>query len=298
MILVVGATGLLGGFICHRLRQLGHPVRGLVRPTADANKLAALQQSGTELAFGDLKDAASLAAACQGVAAVITTASSTLSRQPGDSIETVDRRSYLSLIEAAKTAGVSRFVYTSIAASFRYESPLTRAKSEVEARLVESGLGYTVLAANFFMEVWLSPALGFDYLNARARIYGNGDKPIGWVSFKDVAEFAVRSLETERARNRKLLVGGPELLSPRDVVRIFEEVSGRPFALETVPEEALETQRRSATDPLSETFAALMLDYAAGCAMSMEETLRVIPLHLTSVREYARAVSAARSAVA
>jgi uncharacterized protein YbjT (DUF2867 family) len=296
MNLIVGATGLLGGFISHRLRELGKPVRALARPTADRSKLETLKQAGAELAFGDLKNPPSLAAACEGVSAVIVTASSTFSRQTGDSIETVDRQGSLALIEAAQRAGVARFVYTSIPAAMRYESPLSRAKSEVERRLIESGVEYTILAANYFMEVWLSPAVGFDYGNARVKIYGDGENPITWVSYKDVGELAVRSLESSDARNRKLLIGGPENLTPRDVVRIFEEVSGRAFAIETVPEHVLLSQKQSATDPLSETFAALMLDYAAGCVMDVGETLRLFPLRLTSVREYARGVAGARGA--
>ena len=298
MNLIVGATGLLGGFIGRRLREQGQPVRALVRPTADPGRLEALRQAGAELAFGDLKDPSSLSAACRSVSAVIATASSTLSRQPGDSIETVDRQGGLALIDAAKAAGVSRFVYTSIPAVMRYESPLTRAKAEVERRLAESGLDYTILAANYFMEVWLSPALGFDYANARVTIYGNGENPLTWVSYRDVGELAVQCLASPGARNRKLLIGGPEHLSPREVVRIFEEVLGRAFAIETIPEPALLAQRKDAPDPLSETFAALMLDYAAGCVMDMAETLQLFPLRLTSVREYARSVTGAKGVAA
>jgi len=298
MNLIVGATGLLGSFISRRLRELGRPVKALVRSTADPGRLEALRQAGAELAFGDLKDPPTLASACRGVSAVITTASSTLSHQPGDSIETVDRQGGLALIDAAKAAGVSRFVYTSIPAAMRYESPLTRAKAEVERRLAESGIDYTILAANYFMEVWLSPAVGFDYANARVTIYGHGENPLTWVSYRDVGELAVQCLASSGARHRKLLIGGPQHLSPREVVRVFEEVSSRAFSIETISEQALLARRQGAGDALSETFAALMLDYAAGCVMDMTETLRLVPLRLASVREYAREVTGAKGAAA
>jgi nucleoside-diphosphate-sugar epimerase len=67
-----------------------------------------------ETVTADLKDPTSLARACESVSAIITTASSTFSRQEGDSIESVDHAGYLSLIDAARNGGVKHFVYTSI----------------------------------------------------------------------------------------------------------------------------------------------------------------------------------------
>lgn len=102
MILVVGGTGTLGGEICHRLRRRGLAVRALVRQTASSARLKALHDAGVNLCWGDLKDAGSLREACNGAEVMISTASSTFSRQGGDSIETVGRRGQLSLIAAAR----------------------------------------------------------------------------------------------------------------------------------------------------------------------------------------------------
>src|SRR5436309_6720711 len=110
MNLVIGATGLLGGEICRQLRQAGKPVRALTRATADPVKVEQLKRSGATLVQGDLKDRVSLDAACRGVATVITTASTTFSRQAGDSIQTVDLEGQLRLVDAASAAGVSRLV--------------------------------------------------------------------------------------------------------------------------------------------------------------------------------------------
>lgn len=287
MILVVGATGLLGSEVVRRLRSTGHPTRALARKTSDPKRLEALQQTGAEIVYGDLKERSSLQNALQGIEAIITTASSTFSRQPGDSIETVDRQGYLSLIDAARETGVRRFVYTSIPQTMRYESPLTRAKAEVAEYLKRGGIDYTVLAANFFMEVWLSPAVGFDPQNARATIYGSGDRLIGFVSYKDVAEIAVRSLTVEASKKRTIDIGGPANLTPLDVIQIFERSSGHKFVVEHIPEDALEEKVRRAVDPLEETFAALMLDYANGCSMDPTETLSIFPIQLASVQDYA-----------
>jgi nucleoside-diphosphate-sugar epimerase len=54
MILVAGATGLLGGAICRQLRQAGKPVRALARPTSDPAKLEQLKGSGATLVQADL----------------------------------------------------------------------------------------------------------------------------------------------------------------------------------------------------------------------------------------------------
>ena len=89
---------------------------------------------------------------------------------------------------------------------------------------------------------------------------------------------------------RKQDLGGPEALSPLSVVQIFEEVGGRPFELQHVPVEALEAQQTEATDPMQQSFAAMMRCYAAGDPIDMEGTLQAFPLQLTSVRDYARRV--------
>lgn len=146
---------------------------------------------------------------------------------------------------------------------------------------------YTILRPSCFMEIWLSPAVGFDYPNAKATIYGAGANKLSWISLYDVAEFAVESLDNPSARNAILELGGPEALSPLEVVKIFEAVTGRPFTVDYVPVETLEVQRESATDSLSEAFATLMLSYASGDVINMQATLKEFPLALTTVKEYA-----------
>lgn len=287
MILVIGATGLLGSEIVRLLRATGHAVRALARTTSNPARLEALRRTGAEIVYGDMKERSSLRTAFQGIDAIVTTASSTLSRQVGDSIQTVDLDGYFNVIDCAKESGVGRFVYTSIPQETKYESPLTRAKAQVAKYLKNSGVEYTVLAANFFMEIWLSPALGFDPQNARATIYGTGEQPVGFVSYKDVAEIAVQSLGVKGLENGTILVAGPENVAPLDVVKIFERSTGRRFTIEHVPEEMLLEKRSRATDPLEETFAALMLDYANGYAMDMKKTLSMFPIQLTTVAEYA-----------
>jgi uncharacterized protein YbjT (DUF2867 family) len=287
MNLIVGATGLVGGEICRRLAAQHKPVRALVRPTGDASRIDELRASGAELAPGDLKDPDSIRAACAGATAVLSTASSVLSRQPGDTIDGVDRVGQLQLVEAAKTAGVKHFVYVSFS-PMAEDFALQRAKREVERAIVASGMAYTILRPTFFMEIWLSPALGFDVAARRARIYGAGENPISWISFPNVAEFAVRSLDTAAARNAIFPLGGPQAIAPLEVVRIFEELGGAPFTVEYVMEAVLRVGMTSARRALDEAFAALSLGYAQGGAIDMRATLELMPVRLVGVREYAK----------
>ena len=287
MNLIVGATGLVGGEICRRLAAIGKPVRALVRPTGDASRIDELRAAGAELATGDLKDPASIRAACAGATAVLSTASSVLSRQPGDTIDGVDRLGQLQLIQAAQSAGVKHFVYISFS-PIAEDFALQRAKREVEQALIASGMTYTILRPTFFMEIWLSPALGFDAAARHARIYGTGENPISWISFPNVAEFAVRSLEAPAARNTTFTLGGPEALTPLEVVRIFEEVGGAPFTVENVLESVLRAGKKAARRALDEAFAALSLGYAHGDAIDMRAALEAMPVRLVGVREYAK----------
>lgn len=286
-VFVAGATGFLGSEICRQLTQSNKTVKGLVRSTSDPNKVALLKELGVETVVGDLKDRASLENALHGVSSVISTVSSTLSRQEGDSIQTVDDEGQRKLIDAAVGAGVNKFVYVSFC-SMPGDFPLETAKRKVEKHLVDSNLNYSILLPTFFMDVWLSPALGFDYPNAKATIYGDGKKKVSWIAIKDVASFAVDALENSMAKNKFIELGGPQALSPLEVVDIFEANQARKFELQFVPEEVLKAQKEEATDPLSESFASLMLGYAKGSEIDMKSTLDIFPTQLTSIIDYVK----------
>jgi uncharacterized protein YbjT (DUF2867 family) len=290
MNLIVGATGLVGGEVCRMLTEAGKPVRAMVRPAADKVKTEKLSKLGTRMVEADLKDAASLESACKDVHTLISTASATVSRGEGDSIETVDREGQLNLIDAARAAGVRHFIYLSFSGNIDADSPLRNAKRAVEKKLIKSNLTYTILRPTFFMEVWLSPHLGFDYTNAKAQIYGSGNNKISWISLVNVAQFAVMAIDHPDAKNQVIELGGPEALSPLEAVRVFEDVAGRKFEITHVPEQALLTQRSSATDLLGKTIAALMLEYAKGDSIPMKNTLQRFPIQLVSVSDYAKRV--------
>src|SRR5215475_784243 len=95
----------------------------------------------------------------------------------------------LQLVEAAMESGVKHFIYVSYSRNMNADCPLTTAKRTVEQRIMGIGMSYTILRPSAFMEVWLSPFVGFDYPNNQARIYGTGQNPLSWISFIDVARF-------------------------------------------------------------------------------------------------------------
>jgi uncharacterized protein YbjT (DUF2867 family) len=288
-ILVVGSTGFLGMEICRQLVNAGKNVKALVRPASDNAKVKALQLMGVETREGDLKNDASIKKALDGVDYVISTASSTLSRQEGDSIESVDDIGQLNLVQAAMDGGVNQFIFVSFH-PMNEPFPLQTAKRNVEKKLMGSSLNYTILQSGFFMEVWLSPAVGFDFPNSKVTIYGEGKNKLCWVSLVDVAAIAVASLDNEAARNSVFQVGGPEAISPLEVVKIFENHAGNGFAIEFVPIAALHAQKTAATESLGESFAALMLAYAEGDDIDMTETRKLYPFKLTSVMDYVQKV--------
>jgi NADH dehydrogenase len=298
MILVVGATGLVGSEICRRLIAERKPVTALTRSTSDPAKVEALRQLGATIVQGDLRDRASLGAACRGASAVITTVSSMpFSYVPGkNDIQTTDLDGTLALVDAAAEAGVGHLVYTSFSGNLDLDFPLRNAKRTVEARLTSSGLRYTILRPSCFMEVWLSPAVGFDPQNSRATIYGTGKQPIAWIAAADVAEFAVRSLDSVAARNATLELGGPASLTALEAVAIFEHVGGTSFELHYVTEQELRAQQSAAADPMAQSFSGLMRCVAAGDRIDMAPLLELIPVRQTTVRDYAVKVNGALKA--
>ena len=233
MILVVGATGDLGGLIVGRLLDRGDPVRILVRP---GSEYAGLVHAGAQPVMGDLKDAASLAAACRGVTAVVTTATAT-ARGGDDTIASVDHAGNANLIEAATAAGVGRFVFvSSLGADATHPMPLLQAKGEAEQRLHASGMTWTVLQPNLYMDKLPMMAVGGPaFAGQPVTLIGDGRRVHSIVALRDVATYAVMALDHPDAYQRTLVIGGPQPVSWRDIVAAFSEELGRELFVRYVP---------------------------------------------------------------
>lgn len=286
MILVAGATGVLGSEVVRRLTARGEKVRAMVRVTSVPAKIDRLKQLGAELVRADLKEPASLLEACDGVDAVISTVTMILTAQPGDSFEATDGDGTKNLIDAAKQSGAKKFVFVSFDTSHTPEAPLPHAKREAEKHLKKSGLDFTILHPSLFFESWLGPMLFADPEAGTAKVYGRGTEKIRYVAVADVAELAVQSLTKAAARYATIPFGGQSAISQRDAVRIFEEAYGKKFSVIEVPEQALEAQYRAAQNPFDKTFAALMLGLARGFDSDMELPFETFPMQMTSPREY------------
>jgi uncharacterized protein YbjT (DUF2867 family) len=252
MILVAGATGLLGGQITRQLLDHGQAVRILVR---GGSTYDALVTAGAEAAVGDLKDPDSVRAACRGVHTVITTANA-IGRSGEDNLESVDLQGNRNLVDAAAAAGVSRFVFVSaLGAATDHPLPLLRAKGHTEQRLRASGMTWTVLQPNFYMDLWIPAVVGGPVLAGHpVTLVGDGKRRHSMVAVPDVASYAVAALDHPEAHDRTLYVGGPHPVSWLDVVAAFETELGRQVPVRTIaPGESIP----GVPDIVSELAAAL-----------------------------------------
>lgn len=285
MILVVGATGLLGSEICRRLHERGCPVRALVRE--DSPREAAVRALGVEVAVGDLRSRESLEAACRDVDAVISTATAMSAKERALTLQSVDRAGQLRLVRVARQSGVAKFVYVSASPTLRPSAPLVRYKRQVERALRASGMRWTILQPSAFMEVWFGAALGWDVVAGRATVFGSGAVPVPWIAIGDVAEHAVRALDDPRLADCDVPLRGPQALSPNEVRRIFEQESGRPYRALRVPSSLL-----AVLAPVVELFderiaSALSLGAQVAHGDPIDSPMqRELELPLCTVREY------------
>jgi len=286
MILVAGGTGVLGSEIVKRLTARGNQVRALTRASSAPEKVERLKRFGAQIVQGDLRDPRSLIPACVGVNAVISTVTTILTSQPGDSFEATDGEGNKSLVDAARKAGVEKFVFVSFDTTKSPDNPLTRAKIAAEEHLKASGMDYTILHPTFFCESWLGPMLFADTDACIAKVYGKGTQKFRYVTVGDVAEFAVQSLTNPAARNAVIPVGGPDEISQREAVILFEQAFGKRFNVVEVPEATLEAQWNAAENPFDKTFAGLMLGMARGFDSGAQPPFAEFPMQMTSVRDY------------
>ncbi len=284
MVLVAGATGTLGGMIAQRLLVAGRPVRILVRPGSD---YAALVAAGAEPVTGDLTDPASLQRACEGVDVVITTANSA-HRGGDDTVDTVERAGNRNLIDAAKDSGVRRFVFTS-ALGADPSSPVDflRGKGEAEQHLRASGLEHVILEPSLFTEVWVGMLVAGPVMAGQpVTLVRDGRTRQVFVSMDDVADLAVAVADHPAAADQTIVLGGPEGLSWRDVVAVFERVLGR----------AIEIRLIEPGEPfpgLPDVVAKLAAGFEAHeAAFDSSETVRTYGLRPRRVEDFARAVAA------
>jgi uncharacterized protein YbjT (DUF2867 family) len=280
MILIVGATGRLGGMVTGRLLAEGKTVRILTRSQSNYQPLAA---SGAQVVLGDLKQPDSLLAACLGVDTVITTATS-IDRGGEDTIQTVDVAGNRNLVDAAKATGVKQFIFVSLLqADPNSYIPLFQAKGVTEDYLHASGIPYTIIAPHGYMELMVAHVVGIPAMMGQpVTIVGGGRRKHSFISMGDVAAFIVASISNPAAINQKLLLGGPQPLSFRDAVAIYEGVLGHQIQVRSVaPGEHVP----GINDGIVQALAGLD---TYDSPIDMTQTTRTFGVHLTPLEEVAR----------
>jgi len=294
MILIVGSTGSLGTAVTKKLAAAGQMVTALVRdPSSD--KAGALKAAGARLATGDLKDPSSLEKALEGVDTVICTASSTMSRREGDSLETVDGKGVQSLIDAAEKKGVRRFIFVSFSRNIAGDFPLATFKRAAEKRLESSRLDYTILLPSYFTETWLSPVVGFDVAGGKVRIYGDGKAKGSYVALEDVAQAVVACVDNPKASRQAIPVGGSKPYSQLEAADLVERATGKKLEREHMTAEQIKAARAGAADPMQATFLGLFDGLAHGDVVPSDWT-RTLGVRSGSLEDWVKRTFGARRA--
>ena len=238
-LLIVGATGTLGRQVARRALDEGYKVRCLVR---SSKKAAFLKEWGAELIPGDLCKPQSLPPALVGVTAIIDAATS----RPTDSlsIKQVDWDGKVALIQAAKAAGVERFIFFSILDAQKYpDVPLMEIKRCTELFLSEVGLQYTILRPCGFMQGLISQ-YAIPILERQA-VWVTGDSsPIAYMDTQDVAKFAIRALTVPETEKQAFPIVGSRAWSAEEIIGLCEQLSGQDARVTRMPINLLRSMRR------------------------------------------------------
>jgi uncharacterized protein YbjT (DUF2867 family) len=209
MILITTA-GKVGSEAARQLAQRGEPVRVLVRNPEKASSLA---HAGVELAVGDLSIPSTIDAAMRGVSSVVLVSPAIPAQE-------------LNVVSSAVRSGIEHVVKITSKASA--DSPIARRRdqTEIENGLIASGLGYTLLRNNAYMQnfLMLAPAI------ANTSSFGSsaGEGRIGMVDTRDVAAVAAEIAASPAAHKEKTYwLTGPGTVSYADAAEVLSNLLGR-----------------------------------------------------------------------
>lgn len=235
MLLLTGATGLVGQALLGRLLADGHEVRCLVR---DPRRLGAWRVR-VQIALGDLADPPSFRNAMRGVATVVHLAGATHDQARG-SIEELAGIATWRMVDAAQRAGASRFLFVSpLGASAHHRSRLFRAKALAEQAVRESAVPSTVIAPSFIYAPggrWMRLLEQLSALPA-VPMCGAGYAELQPLWVDDAAECIAAALRWGPSEPRERFeLAGPETLTAAQVARLMLRAAGRPRPLLPLPE--------------------------------------------------------------
>jgi uncharacterized protein YbjT (DUF2867 family) len=232
MILLTGATGVVGSTLLRRLTAAGLAVRCLVR---DPNRLSD-QRVRVQIALGDLANPSSFRNALRGVDTVVHLAAS-IRDQPRTSIEELNGVATMRLVRAAERAGVRRFVFFSaLGASLHSRTRFFRSKALAEQAVEGSELDATVFAPSLVYspgDPWLTLLSRLSWLPAMP-VSGSGRALYQPIWAEDAAAAVMASLDGAAA-GRRFELAGPQALSYDQIVRVALRSAGRRRRLLHVP---------------------------------------------------------------
>ncbi|HEY3864695.1 MAG TPA: NAD(P)H-binding protein [Solirubrobacteraceae bacterium] len=235
MLLLTGATGLVGSALLRRLVDEGAQVRCLVR---DPRRLGA-QRVRVQIALGDLADPQSFRNAMRGVDTVVHLAAS-IRDQPRGSIEELNGIATWRMVRAAQRAGVERFVFFSVlGASTHHRARFFRAKALAEQAVAEADLHSTVFAPSIVYapgDPWLTLLERMALLPAMP-VSGRGRAEYQPIWAEDVADCVIAVLRAPasaatptpalasapaggRGAFERFELAGPQTLSHDEIVRL------------------------------------------------------------------------------
>src|SRR5271155_521759 len=223
MLLLTGATGLVGSAVLRRLVAEGDDVRCLVR---NPRRLGA-QRVRVQIALGDLADPPSFRNALRGVQTVVHLAAS-IRDQPRGSIEELNGIATWRMVEAAQRQGVERFVFFSaLGASTHHRTRCLRAKALAEQAVREADVRSIVFAPSIVYapgDPWLTLLERLALLPGMP-VSGRGRAAFQPIWAEDVAACVVAALRTDNSgrsdgvRHERYELAGPETLSHTEIVR-------------------------------------------------------------------------------
>lgn len=213
-VLMVGATGKYASLVLPELKRRGAKVRALVRAE---NEPGARERGADEVAIGDLRDPASLRSASSGIDGVF---------HIGPAFAPDESEMGIAIVEAAKAAGVGKFVFSGVIHPSSSKLSNHAAKLPVEQAIYESGMNFTVLQPAMFMQ---TIEIGWDEVLNEGRFSLPYSKHVKacYVDYRDVAEVAALALTTNRLDYGTFELSAPGQIDRVGLASLISEVLGR-----------------------------------------------------------------------
>ncbi|MFD2935118.1 SDR family oxidoreductase [Spirosoma flavum] len=230
-ILVIGASGFIGGHLTRQLLAEGYVVRCLARKPAKMNPLA---QAGAQLVPGDITDPASLQAALAGVDAVyisIQTLVPQHSRTQGQDFMAIELNGLQNIVDACQFNQVHRLIYVTFLGTHpQAASAWARERWQAEQLLLNSSLAVTVIRPGMIVGVG---GQGFDMLASNggrrlAIVIGRGQQRFRCIAIDDLIYYLVGVLADSRTYGQAYDVGSNDVLTMNQLIDVAADVLGRP----------------------------------------------------------------------